>query len=72
MQQINALGFFKKKEKKALEEQYEVAKRLELQSMQMVELQKAKIDEEMKPITNHIKEINARIGEIDSELNKDR
>ena len=68
----NALGFFKGKEKKALQEQIDTLNRRAVEINKVVNAQKEEHDKNVAPLRFRLNAIDKRISEIDIELNKDR
>ena len=68
----NSLGFFKGKEKKALQEQIDALNRRSVEINKAVNVQKEEHDKNVAPLRIRLNAIDKRISEIDIELNKDR
>ena len=70
--QKDALGLFKNKEKKALQDQIESLTQSFKKCRSELDAQKKVFVDKMNPLESRIKDIDIRLQEIETELNKDR
>lgn len=67
-----ALGLFKTKEKKAVQEQIDAAEKEKEAVAKQVVVQQQEVEKEIEPIRAELKKVIAKIKEIENELTRDR